>query len=103
MDVRIRVSFLKPKVVRAKVFGKHCSGICNGSAICGDDYGTCNAISQDERFLHLHYYFPKYVCSVQYGRCLQFLDIILPWHVSQVFNLLAPEFVLILAHPVYKM
>jgi hypothetical protein len=70
----------------SKSLGNTALGYVKVQLSCGDYYGTCNAISQDERFVHLHYYIPKYVYSVQYGRCLQFFYVMLPWHVSQVFN-----------------
>jgi len=34
----------------------------------------------------LHWHFPKYVCSAQYGCFLEFLDFVFSWYVAHVFS-----------------
>ena len=39
-----------------------------------------------ESIVILHYYFPKYVCSVHYGCFLEFLDFMFSWYVAHIFS-----------------
>jgi hypothetical protein len=49
-------------------------------------YGTCKAISHDKRFVPLRQYYPKDVCSAQYGYFMQLLDVLLSRRAAQTFS-----------------
>ena len=49
-------------------------------------YGASISSSCVGSFVLLHLHFPKYVCSVQYGCFLQFLNVMVSWCVAHVFS-----------------
>jgi len=50
-------------------------------------YSWCYIVSSSvESIVLLHKYFPKYVCSAQYGCFLEFLDFMFSRYVAHVFS-----------------